>query len=88
MLQPSPQTINLTELQRKPKSVIRRVGKSRAPIFITDRSHVSAVIMNVGFYDKLVKIFHNQEDNFWVQAAGESFSFWDHSSNDVYEKLL
>ena len=83
-----PQTANLTELQRQPRRVIQRMGKTKKPIFITDRSRVSAVMMGVDFYDKLLKNIQNKEDDFWLGAMEESLNFWEHSSNDVYEKLL
>lgn len=88
MLQLSPQTTNLTELQRKPRNVIQKTHKQKSPVFITDRSRVSAVIMDVDYYDNLVKLAKGQEDSFWLQAATKSFDFWDHASNDAYEKLL
>ena len=48
----------------------------------------STVIMNINYYEDLTKVAQNKENNFWMNASCESMDFWDHPSNDVYEKLL
>jgi prevent-host-death family protein len=84
-----PDISGISQFQRSPKTLFTRVKKTQKPLFITERSKVSGVVLDIKSYESLMAQLEQNENMFWAQAQEASFQdIWEHSSNDEYEKML
>jgi len=87
MFSDPPNIAGVSSLQRQTKKILDQVKKDNKPVFLTERSNVSAVILSINSYKSLLKN-QKEKDNFWASCQEKSLDFWNHPSNDAYEKLL
>jgi len=87
MLQNPPNITDISNLQKQIKKILNQAKQKNKPIFLTEKSNISAVILNIKAYKALLKN-QKKKDNFWLLSQEKSLDFWNHSSNDAYEKLL
>lgn len=84
-----PQVTGVSELQRKGKRALEPITTDKDQIvMLSDRNHVFGVVMSVEHYEQLLQLAVNHENDFWLSATQTSLDFWNHPSNDAYEKYL
>ena len=78
------------KLQRKGKKALNPIfqEKKSSVVFLSDRNKLFGVVMNISQYEALMRIKAEYESKNWEKATESSLSFWNDSSNDIYEKLL
>jgi len=86
MLLDPPNIAGISSLQRQAKKILNQAKKENKPIFVTERSNISAVILSINTYKSLLKKY--KKDDFWLLAQEKSLEFWNHPSNKAYEELL
>jgi len=87
MLPDPPNIAGVSSLQRQARKILDQAKKENKPIFLTERSSVSAVILSIKAYKSLIKS-QQEKDDFWLLSQEKSLDFWNHPSNDAYEELL
>ncbi len=84
-----PNTAGVSDLQRKGKEVLEPIKNNEEDVvLLSDRSHVFGAIVNIEHYKELLKLATQQENDFWLSVTEKTFDFWDHPSNDAYEKCI
>ena len=88
MIYKIPTTCGVSALQRKSKAILDKVKSGSEPVFLTEHNQISAVILSSDNYEQLINSLKFDETRFWSQATESSLKFWDHKSNNAYEKMF
>lgn len=84
-----PQVTGVSDLQRQTKKVLEPIrAQDNKIIMLAERNHVFGVVMSLKHYEDLMTQVIDQENDFWANASESSLEFWNHPSNDAYEKYL
>ena len=91
MSAPIPNIRGISELQRQGRKALGPIfeeeGQS-APVFLSDRNKLFGVVLSLEDYEALLQNQEEAESRLWLSALSASLNFWNHPSNDAYEKLL